>query len=75
MTREERLRRKAEYKGPRYDIPIGDVGRPCKSCGMQLHWVKTSAGKWMPVEYDGMPHWGFCDEPERFHGKTATSCP
>lgn len=68
MTREERLRRKAEYKGPRYDVPAGDVGRPCRSCGITIHWVKTEAGKWMPVEYDGMPHWGFCDEPEKSHG-------
>lgn len=66
MTREQRLAKKAEYKGPRYDVPTGDPGRPCKSCGMNIHWVKTPAGKWMPVEYDGMPHWPFCDEPERF---------
>ena len=66
MTREKRLEKKATYKGPKYKIPRADVGRPCKSCGITIHWVETPAGKQMPVEYDGMPHWGFCDEPERF---------
>lgn len=69
MTREKRIEFKEKYNGPVYDIPHADVGRPCKSCSITLHWVKTEAGKWMPVEYDGIPHWGLCDEPERFKGK------
>jgi len=38
------------YVGPKYDVPAGDPGRTCKGCGRNIHWVKTSAGKWMPVE-------------------------
>lgn len=68
MDAEERARKKAEYTGPTYKdrIPRGDAGRPCKSCGRTLHWVKTNTGAWMPVEYDGVPHWGFCDDPGQF---------
>ncbi len=66
MTKEERVEKKKAYKGPRYEVPAGDVGKPCEACGVNLHFVKTKAGKDMPVEYDGIPHWGFCSEPERF---------
>ena len=66
MTREERIEKKKVYKGSKYDVPAGDPGVPCKACGQNLHFVKTKSGADMPVEYDGIPHWGFCSEPERF---------
>jgi hypothetical protein len=44
----------------KYAVPAGDAGRPCKSCGKTIHFVKTSVGKWMPIEWDGTPHWGNC---------------
>lgn len=68
MTREERAKKKAEYTGPRYKDRMrpGQVGKPCEECGVQIYWVKTPAGAWMPVEYDGIPHWGFCTNPGRF---------
>jgi hypothetical protein len=50
----------------KYDVPAGDVGRPCRACGKQLHFVKTEAGKIMPVEWDGTPHWGKCARPQDF---------
>jgi len=66
VTLEERIEKKKAYKGPKYDIPAGDVGVPCKACGVNLHFVKTVRGAWMPVEYDGIPHFGFCSDPKRF---------
>ena len=66
MTREEKIEKKKAYKRPRYEVPQGDVGTPCKACGINLHFVKTERGATMPIEYDGIPHWGFCSEPERF---------
>jgi len=53
----------------KYDVPAGDVGRPCRSCGKQLHFVKTGTGRTMPVEWDGTPHWGNCDRPDLFRGR------
>ncbi len=67
MTKEERIEKKKTYKGPKYEVLAGDVGRPCKACGVNLHFVPTeNPGKYMPVEYDGIPHWGFCSDPGRF---------
>ncbi len=56
----------APYTGPRYDVPAGDPGRPCKGCGKTIHWVKTPAGKWMPVDWDGTPHWVGCPNRAQF---------
>ena len=64
MTQEERLEKKKAYTGPVYEVPAGETPTPCKTCGQSLYWVKTPAGSWMPTEYDGMPHWGFCNRPD-----------
>lgn len=66
MTREERLAKKAAYTGMVYAVPRADVGRPCDSCGATIHWVRTVKGKWMPVEYDGIPHFAFCPDADKF---------
>ena len=66
MTKEERVEKKKAYKGPKYEVPAGDVGKPCEACGVNLHFVQTKTGAWMPTEYDGVPHFGFCSDPGRF---------
>jgi len=50
----------------KYDVPAGDVGKPCEACGKTIHFVKTDKGKWMPIEWDGTPHWGNCSNPAGF---------
>lgn len=55
-----------EQAEPKYSVPAGDPGRPCKSCGKTIHFVKTPAGKWMPIEWDGTPHWIGCPGREQF---------
>jgi hypothetical protein len=49
-----------------YEIPEGSPVVVCRDtrCRALLVWVKTAAGKNMPVNADGEhraePHWGFC---------------
>ena len=50
----------------KYAVPVGKPGRPCEACGKMLYFVRTAAGKPMPVEADGTPHWGNCTDAERF---------
>ena len=50
----------------KYEIPAGDPGRPCDGCGKNIYFVKTKSGAWMPVEFDGTPHWGKCPNREEF---------
>jgi len=56
----------APYAGPLYDVPAGDPGRPCKACGKTIHFVRTKTGAWMPVEWDGVPHWVGCPARAQF---------
>jgi len=69
MTQKERIEKKKRYTGPKYEVPTGDPGSPCKACGRNLHFVRTKSGVWIPVEYDGIPHFGFCSDPKRFSNK------
>lgn len=50
----------------KYEVPAGDPGTFCKGCGKHIFWVKTKAGKWMPIEWDGSPHWGNCSARDQF---------
>lgn len=38
----------------------------CKSCGVPINWVKTKAGKFMPLELNGTPHWATCPDAKKF---------
>lgn len=49
-----------------YPIPPGTTAVPCKGCGAAIAWVKTPAGKSMPVDADGTPHWGTCPKAKDF---------
>lgn len=55
----------------------------CKGCGRQIEWIKTEAGKQMPVDPDLVtvvlkdgrvvrgyrPHWATCPNAEQFRRK------
>ncbi len=58
----------AETKnGPlRYRIPKGERPKKCKGCGATIYFVLTTAGRIMPVNPDGTPHWGNCAERDLF---------
>ncbi len=58
----------------------------CKGCGREIEWIRTEAGKQMPVDpgpvmvvlRDGrvvrgyIPHWVTCEKAEQFRGKGET---
>lgn len=51
-----------------YDIPAGARPVVCKGegCKQTIYWIETDAGKRMPVNADGSPHWGTCPDAGRF---------
>lgn len=51
---------KAETKPQRYRIPEGERPKKCKGCGATIYFVMTPAGRIMPVNPNGTPHWGDC---------------
>ena len=42
------------------EIPLDTQPRKCTSCNEKVFWVKTKQGKFIPVDYDGTPHWLTC---------------
>lgn len=50
----------------RYEIPPGADIVPCKGCGASIAWIRTTAGKAMPVDGDGTPHWATCPKASQF---------
>jgi len=38
----------------------------CKACGQPIRWVKTTSGKFTPIDLDGMTHWATCKDAESF---------
>lgn len=55
-----------ERKPVRYEIPPGTQPSPCRGCRARIWWVKTPAGKAMPVDSDGTPHWATCPQAKQF---------
>lgn len=65
-----------------YAVPAGTPPAACKaaSCRKPIYWIKTAAGKDMPIDADvpngkaptktlpghGVPHWGTCPEAAAF---------
>ena len=43
--------------------------RPCRVCGQQIWFIKTKAGKMMPVTRDGESHFSNCPNADRFRKK------
>jgi hypothetical protein len=38
----------------------------CKSCGVEINWMKTSSGKSTPINLDGSTHWATCPDAKKF---------
>jgi hypothetical protein len=47
----------------------GSIRTRCRSCGAPIIFVKIDTGKNMPINADGVPHWGTCDDPNKFRKK------
>jgi hypothetical protein len=50
----------------KYEILPETPVAPCKGCGATIAWVKTAAGKMMPVDGDGTPHFATCPKAAEF---------
>lgn len=44
---------------------IGNFGQ-CRGCNAPMYWLTTKAGKPMPVNPDGTPHWATCPKSREF---------
>lgn len=53
----------------KYDIPPGASISKCSGCDADIVWIKTAAGKSMPVDGDGTPHWATCPNAKDFKKK------
>lgn len=51
---------------------IGNASQ-CKGCGAGIWWVTTRAGKVMPLNSDGTPHWANCPKAREFKVKGHTT--
>ena len=38
----------------------------CRSCQAEIRWVRTAAGKYMPLNADGTPHWATCPQAKEW---------
>ena len=55
--------------GPVYPIPPGTPARQCKGCPAQIYWIRTEAGRVMPVNADGISHFVTCPSAAGFRKK------
>jgi len=53
----------------KYKIPPGTAPKSCKGCGASIFWIRTQAGKAMPLDPDGTPHWATCRNAVDFKQK------
>lgn len=53
-------------KNGKYEIPEDAKPTTCKGCHQAMFWVQTKAGKMMPVDPDGTPHWSTCPKAKSF---------
>lgn len=49
-----------------YPIPVLTPAALCRGCKAEIYWIKTPAGKAMPVDPDGTPHWATCERAADF---------
>ncbi len=49
----------------KYDVPTNEPGKFC-TCGKHIWFVKTKTGAFMPIEKDGEPHWGRCEDEKAY---------
>ena len=50
----------------KFDIPIGTEPARCRGCQAQIFWIRTNAGKNMPVDPDGVSHFATCSRAAQF---------
>lgn len=50
------------YHRRRYVIPKGTGSSKCRDCHELIYWIKTDAGKNMPVNADGVCHFETCQK-------------
>ena len=50
----------------KFVIPPGTDPSRCRGCQAQIFWIKTEAGKNMPLDPDGIPHWATCPKADQF---------
>ena len=56
-----------------FPIPPDADKSSCRGCGSTIFWIKTAAGKMMPVDPDGTSHFATCPEALRFRKKKETA--
>lgn len=59
-----------ERKAGHIDIPAGTAKKSCSSCGADIYWIITAAGKKMPVDPDGVSHFATCPQSKRWSGSS-----
>lgn len=54
-----------------YPVPPGTPAGRCRGagCGRPIYFVKTAAGKSMPVDANGAPHWVTCPNSREFKAR------
>lgn len=50
----------------RYPVPADARVGACRGCAAAIAWITTPAGKAMPVDPDGTPHWATCPKAKDF---------
>lgn len=39
---------------------LGSRRKPCDHCPAEVFMIRTKKGSWLPMQQDGIPHWGKC---------------
>lgn len=50
----------------KFDIPEGTDPSRCRGCKALIYWIKTAAGRNMPVDPDGTSHFATCPKANNF---------
>jgi hypothetical protein len=49
-----------------FDIPTDAAPAICKGCKTTIYWIRTRAGKAMPVNQNGTSHFSTCSQANQF---------
>jgi hypothetical protein len=52
-----------------FEIPSSANPTECRGCRALIYWIKTAAGKAMPVNPDGVSHFATCPDAKEFRRK------
>lgn len=50
----------------KFEIPPGTPTAACRGCGAAVAWIRTKAGRSMPVDADGTSHFATCPQAAQF---------